>query len=359
MKKTLFSLFTALTFNALLLAQPALQMNVVPNIGDVVTFYEADTLIQPGNAGANQLWDFSGLTPLAGTTPLQYYYLAPANTPPAYAANFPAANFVIKVDSDTAIYSYWNKSNTEFANLGVQSEAYLQLYPNTDIQLKPLSYNGSFQDNFTNSTDAGTGFIFYGSGERNIKYDAYGTLKTPAGTFTNAMRIKGESSQVDSVDIGVGQLLNYTNFTVYDWLVANEPGVLVSIIYTHLITETRFPGLDTIVEDFGTVKSVNYISNFAVSTFDRPDQLAGIELQMAGANPVIDELSVRITAAESRENLQLLLTDLGGRVIDAQILSLSAGDNAINLPVAQLAAGAYFLTLTDGKAASTLKWQKF
>ena len=360
MKKTLLPLAMILAVNGLLLAQPALQMNVIPEIGDVVTFYEADTTnVHQGNAGPNQNWDFSTVQPFPGITGTQYFYVAPSSTPLLYSANFPAANFAIKIDADTAIYSYFDKTSNQFAYLGAQSEAYLQKCPNTDIQLKPLNYNNSFTDDFTNSTDAGTGFVFYGKGSRTFTYDAYGTLKTPAGTFPNAMRIKGVSTQTDSVDFGVGQIINRYEITVYDWVAANQPGVLMAVYYTRIISEYRYPGLDTLFEDTGILKSANYISNFTVGAFDRPDELTGVSLELAGANPAIDELAVRITADESNENLQLMLTNIGGRVVETRALAVAAGENRMVLPVGHLSAGAYLLTLTDGKALKTLNWQKF
>ncbi len=343
-----------------LFAQPQLQMNVVPEIGDVVTFYEADTNgVTQGNAGANQTWNFSGLQPLVGVDPVQYFYLAPANTPPQYASKFPTANLAIRIGlpSDTAVYGYSNKSSSQWELLGLKNDLIEQVYTNTDIQLKTLSYNGSFTDNFTNYTDAGTGFVFYGTGTRTITYDAYGTLQTPAGTFQNAMRLKGVSSQVDSVNFGVGEIINHTELTVYDWVVANQPGVLVSVYYTRTITETRFPGLDTLIEDSGVFKSVNYIDNLSVGTFDRPAELAGVAVGFAGANPASDQLDLKITTEKSQD-LQLLLTNIEGKVLSSQSLTLAAGENQVSLPVSHLLAGAYFATLTDGRALRTLTWQK-
>ncbi|GAB4488958.1 MAG: hypothetical protein OHK0019_05900 [Saprospiraceae bacterium] len=192
-------------------------MNVVPEIGDVVTFYEADTTgVTQGNAGANQNWNFSGLQPLVGIALVQYFYLAPSSTPPRFASKFPTANFAIRIGpaSDTAVNVYSIKSANQWEFLGIKNDSIEQVYTNTDIQLKNLSFNGSFTDNFANTTDNGTGFIFYGEGSRTITYDGYGTLKTPAGTFFNAMRLKGISSQVDSADFGVGVSIIKTDFTV-------------------------------------------------------------------------------------------------------------------------------------------------
>jgi hypothetical protein len=243
MKKTLIVLTLAAFCSGTLLAQPQLQMNVVPEIGDMVTLFEVDTNgVTQGNAGANQNWDFSGLEPLSGVTGTKYLYLAPSGTPSQYAAQFPAANLAVQIgEGDTAVYSYTKKEANQFVFLGAVGEDFIQEYPNTDIQLKSLSYNGSFSDDFTNMTDAGTGYVFYGHGSRTITYDAYGTLKTPAGTFQNAMRIKALSEQVDSVDFGVGQLINYTTFTVYDCSSESAGGTCFCVLYP-LHFRKPFPG---------------------------------------------------------------------------------------------------------------------
>ncbi|GAB4488962.1 MAG: hypothetical protein OHK0019_05910 [Saprospiraceae bacterium] len=54
--------------------------------------------------------------------------------------------------------------------------------------------------------------------------------------------------------------------------------------------------MDTIIEDVGTVKSVCFIDNFTVGTLNRPDELVGVDLAFSGANPVSDELSLKIIA---------------------------------------------------------------
>lgn len=359
MKKTLFSLTLALAAQSALFAQPLLQMNVIPDIGDAATLYEADSnSINPGNTGANMTWNFSGLSPLAGTQPTPYFYLAPSNTPPAYAAKFPTANFATKLASDTAVYAYYKKEANQFSLLGFTNDYYTQEYPNTDIQFKPLSYNQSYSDDFTNTTDAGTGFIFYGKGTRTSTYDAYGPLTTPTGTYQNAMRVRTVTSQTDSASYFGNQIVYHYDITTYNWFAANQPGALVSINYNHTVSAVIIPGFDTLVTDLGVLKSVNYISNVALGAFERPAELTGVTLRLAGANPVVDEMALLITA-EVNQDFQIWMTDVSGRVLDTRSLSVVAGENRMSLPVGHLSAGAYFLTLTDGKAVKTLNWQKY
>jgi hypothetical protein len=131
------------------------------------------------------------------------------------------------------------------------------------------------------------------------------------------------------------------------------------VYYTRFISESRFPGLDTIITDTGVFKSAHYVDNLSVGTFDRPDVLAGVSVTFTGANPVTDELALNIIVENNNENLQMLLTDINGRVVETRSIAVAAGENRISFPVGHLSSGAYFLTLTDGKAVRTLNWQKF
>lgn len=358
MKKSTLPFAAICLFSGSMAAQPTLQMNVLPNIGDVVTFHEADTNnISQGNAGANQTWNFSGLQPLSGVPAVEYYYLLPANTP--YAASFPTANYAVKIDADTAVYGYAKREANQYSFLGIKNQYIEQQYPNPDIQLKtPLAFNGNFQDDFTNYSDAGTGIVFFGKGSRKVTYDAYGTLTTPAGTFQNAMRIKSISTQTDSASFFGNQIINHTEITTYDWFAANKPGALVSVYYTHTITETIIPGFDTLVTDGGVVKSVNYIDDLVTGVLDRPGEISGVTIHLAGPNPVSDLLKVNIVSDKDVRELRLLLTDASGRTLQTRSLSLNEGENAVSVDAAGLPAGIYFLSLTDGQQASAIPWQK-
>ena len=359
MKKSTLLLAVFSLFAASLVAQPTLQMNVLPSIGDVHWLQEVDTnTITQGNAGPNQTWNFSGIQPVPGMPPTQYQYLAPSNTPPQYASIFPAANIATKINSDTVVYGYAKKEANQYSFLGIKNAYIAQVYFNTDIQLKNLSYNGSFQDDYTNTSDAGTGIIFYGKGNRTVTYDSYGTMQTPNGTFPNTMRIKSVSVQIDSAEFSGLKIISETTLTTYDWLVGNQPSALVSVYYSHTVSTTYFPGFPPQVSDLGTTKSAYYVSSATTGTFDRPNGLTGVTLGFAGPNPATDQLSLKITAENDRPDMQIMLTDINGRVIETQALALYPGENILNLPVGDLSAGAYFLTLTDGNGLKTIQWQK-
>ncbi len=358
MKKVL--LFPVALLAALsLFAQPTLQNNVFPDIGDVVTTASGDTLnIEPGNAGANQTWDFTALQLLEGTTATQQVFISPVGTP--YAAEFPNANIVAKINEDTAIYAYYQKEANQFSILGAASLDFLQKYTDPDALVKtPLAYNGSYTETFAYRLGAGTEAEFFTTGSHNVTYDGYGTVKTPLGTFTNATRLKLVSTQIDSAVVTGGiEFINQTESTTYDWLVANQPGPIVSITYSSGTSETRIPGFDTIFTETPITKSVNYTTTSTTSVFSAPTGLSGLSITAIGPNPAVDQLTLRFDAENSGQALRVLITDATGKEIENQSVTTVAGENIWSLPIDRLATGNYFLTVTDGRGVMTRAWVK-
>jgi hypothetical protein len=112
MKHILLSCLFALLHTALS-AQPVIQQNDLLHVGDIVVTQPCTvTASQPGPAGANQTWDFSGLTPTSSLDTT--YYIAPAGTP--YAASYPASNIVAFYSGNT--YGYYQIVNNELFYFG-------------------------------------------------------------------------------------------------------------------------------------------------------------------------------------------------------------------------------------------------
>lgn len=356
MKKSL--LFpVALLATLSLFAQPTLQNNVFPNVGDVITISEGDTLIVQGSAGANMNWDFSSLAPLEGTTSIQYQYVTVASTP--YAADFPTANIASKTIEDTVTYSYFKKETNELMLIGAASEGFLNIYTNPNSALKtPLNFNGSFQDDYASVLETGDGVQVNLDGSQTITYDAYGTLKTPLGTFNNAIRTKGISSISFASTFSGIDVLSTTNVTSYDWFVPNHAGPLVSISYSSGISETRIPGFDTIITVIPLSKSVSFASTATTGVFNAPATLSGLTISTIGPNPTVDQLTLRFNSETGNQSLRLLITDATGKELQNQSIQAVAGENVQSISVNRLAAGNYFLTLTDGHGVVTRNWIK-
>jgi hypothetical protein len=339
-------------------AQPVLQNNVIPNIGDSYQIANADTFgIFQGNAGANQSWNLSALHPVGDTQRVDYHNVVPASTP--YVIHYPSATMATKIEEDTAIYAYYRPESDQLSFLGVESVAFKQVYSDADTRLEfPTNFNGSFQDTFTYTSDFGAGFIFYSKGVRTTTYDGYGTLSTPLGTFSNAMRIKSVAVYADSATFGAVQLINHHELTTYAWLLEGHPDYLAGIYYLKTVNETRIPGIDTSFVEAPLVKTVSYISDIFVGSRDLAPSVEGISGLTLGPVPAYDRLMLRFEADKIEKNLHLRLTDAFGRILQTQPLACIPGENEIPLSVGQLPPGVYFLMLTDGSGILTKKWQK-
>lgn len=337
-------------------AQPIIQNNIIPNVGDKVYLATSDTnAVAVGNAGANQTWNFSALASLDSI--IAYTYVTPASTP--YAAAYPGATLVARWSSaGETTYGFEREEASQFLILGTRSASLNQTYINPDAQLKyPTAFNGTYQDDYSYTTDVGSGFPFLSVGSHDVKYDAYGTMTTPYGTFPNTMRIKAVTTQKDSADFLGTIILNYHNYTTYDWFVANQPGAVVSVSYFNTTTETRIPGFDTLFTVSGPTKSVHYIASSTVGVFDAPQSPAGLSEFSVGPNPASDQLTLRFQAEQTCV-LNAVLTDINGKVLQARQATANTGENQIHFSVADLPAGAYFLTLSDGKRLQSWPWHK-
>jgi hypothetical protein len=359
MRKKIKTLLSILLLTGLSLsAQPVLDHSIVPQIGDGYKLAVAKTdNISEGNAGANQTWNFSTLQMESGTVPTQFRVVSPVGTP--YYFNNPSANLVIKAEEDTVIYSYFKDEANKLSLLGTASLAFSQKFTDPDAQLQfPTNFNGSYQDHFEYETDAGTGFNFYSKGDRTIKYDGYGTIITPLGTFPNSIRLKSVSNQVDSADFFGTTAIYYNEITTYLWIRSGFTGNIATVYYTKTTLETRIPGFDTLIQELPLSKDVSFVSQATVGGIDLQSAPVGFSNLILGPNPASDQLNLNFTSERAGKSLKVMITDVMGRVCFVEDRLSMDGHNTWEIPVQQFSTGQYFLTISDGVRYESLSWQK-
>jgi hypothetical protein len=86
-------------------------------------------------------------------------------------------------------------------------------------------------------------------------------------------------------------------------------------------------------------------------------KLNAISFTSVYPNPVKDKLNT-IISSPVVEVVQLMITDLNGKVLNRQATSLVIGDNKISLPVSRLSSGTYFIKATCANGCETAV-QKF
>lgn len=340
------------------LAQPILENNVVPNIGDSYQIADADTFgIFQGNAGANQTWNLSALQPVGDTHRVQYHIIDPDGTP--YIIHYPNANLATKIEEDRVIYAYYRTQPDQLTFSGSSSVAHNQIYSDPDVRLRfPTPFNGSSLDTFRYATDFGAGIVFHAAGTRTTTYDGYGTLTTPLGTFPDAMRIKSVAAYTDTATFGNVLVLTHNELTTYAWLIAEHPDYLAGIYYLKTTSETQIPGFDTLFIENPVIKTVSYISETAVGLKDLAPSVEGVSELTLGPVPAGDRLVIRFRADKMNKILQLRLTDAFGRILQTQPLDCVPGENEIPLSIGLMPSGAYFLMVTDGRGVLTARWIK-
>jgi hypothetical protein len=355
--KALFFLLIGMAFSAYQLrAQPTLTNSVFLSIGQEYINTQADTTgVEAGPAGANLTWDFSGLSPLSGSSNDTTTYVAPGTTP--YAMDFPDANLAGKLFSGD-FYTFFKKETNRFSYLGAAADSVLIVYSDPDILLEtPLSYTGSFSDSYE-AVLMDTMATLIMSGDKTSTYDAYGTLMLPSGTISNAMRMKTVEESRDSAAFPGGYILTVVMETEYNWFVGGMGGPLLTIGYREGSSTIFVPPAPPFVNPIPRSKTVTYLQSGTTGLEHLEKAGAGISIEQLSPNPAAAILRITVEAAESFPDSKLRITNSAGRVVYRQENALVQGENTFSVPVASFPAGAYWLTVHTKNGLQTAAWIK-
>jgi hypothetical protein len=187
-----------------MMAQPTITaIGINPVVGDTYS-YSFGILASPGSSGANQTWNFAS----GDTMTWDMISVIPFATAPL-SSNFPNANTALTdyypfVGSSS--FSFYKTSSNSFQEYGKVSDlgnnnTYTPFnYSNPiDILHFPFTYNDSYTDSFSSVGqlayfDSLNNFgildsMDFSSGNLVVTADAFGTLITNTGTYSNVLRI--------------------------------------------------------------------------------------------------------------------------------------------------------------------------
>lgn len=247
-KSIYVSAFALLVSSNVLLAQITLTAaQHTPTTGTSLNYNVDNTAtIGPGASGANVTWDFSAQTGATAAS-WQYVPLASSTMPSA----FPQSNLV---QSASGVENYYSTSSSGVTLEGHASSAQLTTYVDKREFLKfPMAYTNTFNETFTGTAvNLMTNQTFNRTGTVELTADGHGTLITPAGTFSNVLRVKQVVAYSDEF-MGI-TLASYVD-TIYTWFEANNP--------IHLANHTVNYTLGTkLIGQFG------YLDQTSVGLFD-------------------------------------------------------------------------------------------
>jgi hypothetical protein len=347
MKTTLFLFSAAVMLHAGGVAQPTINIGgVTPVIGSSVTWADG-SYADPGFSGANQTWDLSSMTPEIVTTS---NFILPFGLP--QSGSFPGATHVANapVEGGAQLYAYSAIANNEMRDLGYYSIGpFLDLsviYTNPrTVAVFPLSYNNTFSDTFqselVNQLDGGV-ISATDIGSLDAQVDGYGTLTTPAGTYTDVLRVRYEivSTTVLSIN-GVIMSTSENSGVEYQFFKSGIP-IPLARVTTNVLTSMG--------EVIDVSQTGGYYMSMGVGIDEKESLFGSVHMFPMPASTHIE----LVLNSNSQTNLSfVLLSTTGQAVYQWNQQAINTGQNQLRLDLPELAAGSYLLQITSLKGKHT------
>ncbi len=317
-------------------AQPTLVASTSnPVVNDAFTVYSfTPTANQQGSAGANQTWNFSSLS--AATT-LNSIIVPIAGTPGA--SQLPTATNCLKIGNTNYDYNFLSTSIWE--HQGAFTLSSQEAFINSQTVLTfPMTYTGSFSDTYRSSYSIGGAIFGYKNGSINAVADAWGTLTTPAASYTNTLRVKYTETFVDSAfSAGSWQIRNYSKVS-YLWF---KSGIHYPLLGFSFTTGASTSSTAYWIRATGVGIEENLAAQLNMLVYPNPAQeRSTLSLELTEASDVI----VRVLDLQGRE------------VIAIPMERYLPGKLQLPLDVANLASGNYLLQAIINDRNATIRFDK-
>lgn len=317
--KKLYTTLSVLGLTSLAMAQPVMQASDLnPTVGEVYN-YEVTQWVPEGNWGNNVTWDLSTMIPSSSSSVT------------VNAANplFPLSN-VSLLDAGGSTTYQENSSTGQYVH-GIDAGGTIITYQNPAKQLVfPLNENVNETDTWAATFTSG-GLPFDRAGTNLIFADAWGTLITPEGTFTDVWRVRVDQ---DYVDTYAGGTIVY-QVQVFMWYKAgiHYPLATVADVATSQGSAYTY-GTYTLLDSWGVEEE----ANTAFRLFP---------------NPVQENLNVEFASAEAVQALRIY-NALGNLVNEVEVNSFSKN---ITVDMSSLSSGIYFVkgVTTEGTETTEQK----
>lgn len=298
------------------IAQPTLTVSGNSPMPGVDFTVHYDTWQSEGNGGANQTWDYSGLTSDSTKT---ISYVDPMSTPSG--ASFPNAE-VCQVDYSGYIYYDYDNNNWDYIGAEAAGTVISSTDPATFLEL-PLTYGDSWSDTRASTMQFGTR-----AGTISGNADGYGTLILPWGTINDVLRIHVEEDYTDNVFITIDY-----DFDTF-WFM--KPGIPYPLLLLQTLNVTPSLGAPS------QILALQYADESAVGI--------GEEIEIIGSmsvfpSPAEDNATLEYTLAAG-DAMTLSIVEMTGRTVAEVALGRKApGIHRENISVSGLTSGAYFVQL--------------
>lgn len=289
----------------------------------------------PGNAGANQIWDYSKIQ-YTGKSPVTSLQNAPAQKITG------VGDFNLLLNENGYDY-FMNSSENKLEELGYENkDLKLNLvYSDPVLKMKyPFYYGDQYTDHFIGVAYYNEIYTIDFFGDYTVSADAYGTLILPDRIIENALRVKSikkglQINMCGTVDINIVRYMWYASGYRY-------PVMSVSIVENTYsgkapeITKTAFTNTQQLNERSATLIPVN-----TVKTIEKQDVLVTLS-----PNPFSNNLTYSYSLTEQLP-VSIELYDMSGKysgsLVKDQIQSEGLHTGELNAIKYSLTPGIYFI----------------
>ena len=311
-----FSQITLTTANNPVVGENYSYNTIIPNIFD------------GGDSGANVTWDFSNI---AGASNSISEIKDPATFPNGNL--FPNSNIGVTTAGLNS-ESYYYSSDVAMGFYGAISANTRIIYTDPQDWVRyPMTYLDNYTDTFDGTVE--TTALFNRGGTAEVTADAYGTLITPSGTFTNVLRVHTYMDYGD--EFNGAPLIDYTE-TRYLWYDVETGFPLMT--YSDLESYTL------------SVFSLSYLDATPLSV--RSPLAKEIQLSVF-PNPATDWLNIDYSLSNQSQVAVSVVNLLGKEVIQISNAMESLGAHQAQIEVSELARGIYFVKMIVGNEIATHK----
>lgn len=190
-------------------AQPTIVQSSAPTAGTTWTevYIDEPSGIWEGNSGANQVWDLSEGTGSSGSDPLEF--VSPSSLPDGLNGFFPDSDVALYFEDEDSTATYFKSEPDGFYIDGIASNSVWVEPPFNFIDYDPENLFIPFDFTYPEVRNNESKTVITIGGGVPVQYrstiisemtaDGYGTLFTPAGTYSNVLRMETSQYYIDSV----------------------------------------------------------------------------------------------------------------------------------------------------------------
>lgn len=349
--KSILPILFAFAIHSASFAQPTINIgDMTPSIGSTITGADA-TYTDPGYAGANQTWDLTGMTPEVVSTST---FLSPSGLPES--SSFPGATHAsfLPIEEVSDFYGYINVGNNQIEELGFYTSGpdvdLLFIYTNPrTIAVFPLSYNDTFSDNYEsemeneveNEGQTGT-MLSTQTGTLNAVVDGYGTLITPAGAFSDVLRVRYDIEATNTVSFEGEELFSGESTEIeYQYYKSGFPIPLATLN----TTSTLFMG-----QVVNESTSGGYFMDMSVGLEEYKPLFNNVQVYPM---PATTHIELQLNSKSGSISNFMLLSNNGKMVHQWNQQSIHPGLNQLRFELPELPAGTYLLVINNADGMHT------